>query len=226
MSTSFERTPFMSATAPSIARGRPKSIEKRRKIREAAIKLFLDRGFDGASMDEIAERAGVSKQTVYSHFNNKEDLFSACICEKCVSYELSNEFVDLTTPVDEMLRQIGHKFSRLLLSDDAVRVKRLLCASAEQSPQLSEIFYRAGPVHMIGMLTQYLAAQTERGELCIDEPRAAACQLLYMIHGEAHFCRMLNVSSGPDLNTVPRYVDSCVDMFLRAYRAQPAVGDG
>lgn len=215
---SFERSPLMpTATAPSITRGRPKSVEKRRKIREAAVKLFLDKGFDGASMDEIAEQAGVSKQTVYSHFNNKEELFSACICEKCVSYELSSEFVDLTTPVDEMLREIGHKFSRMLLSDDAVRVKRLLCASAEQSPQLSEIFYRAGPVHMIDMLTHYLASQASAGKLSIDDPRAAACQLLYMIHGEAHFCRMLNVASGPDLESVPRYVDSCVDMFLRAY---------
>ena len=211
----------MSAPANAAVRGRPKSSKKRKQIFKAAVDLFLENGFDGTSMDEVAVRAGVSKQTVYSHFKSKEDLFTHCICEKCVSYELSEEFLDMDVPVVEMLRNIGHKFSNLLLSEEAIRIKRLLCFSAEQSPQLGEMFYQAGPKHMIDLLTVYLQKQSELGRLSIPDFRTAACQFLYMIHGEAHFCELMNVSSRPDAKSIERYVDDCVDMFLRAHR--PAI---
>ena len=180
--------------------------------------LFLEKGFDGTSMDEIAERAGVSKQTVYSHFRSKEDLFSYCIAEKCVSYELSPEFLDLQRPVDEMLRVVGRKFTNLLHSDDAIHMKRLLCASAEQSPTLSRLYYEAGPRHMINLLTDYLRRQAGLGRLRLDNPRTAACQLLHMFLGETHLRRLLNLEQTVDRPAVEAYVDSCVDMFLRAYR--------
>ncbi|MDX1570737.1 MAG: TetR/AcrR family transcriptional regulator [Xanthomonadales bacterium] len=208
----------MSTANATATRGRPKSTAKKAQIFEAAVNLFLEKGFDGTSMDEIAERAEVSKQTVYSHFRSKEDLFSYCIAEKCVSYELSPEFLDLERPVDQMLRVVGRKFTDLLHSDDAIHMKRLLCASAEQSPVLSELYYEAGPKHMIDLLTDYLRRQAERGRLKLDDPRTAACQLLHMFLGETHLLRLLNLRQTVDQEAVNDYVDACVDMFLRAYR--------
>ncbi|MCC6595535.1 MAG: helix-turn-helix transcriptional regulator, partial [Rhodanobacteraceae bacterium] len=74
------------ATPPSTRScgpGRPKDLEKRAAILAAAKRLFLDHGFEGTSMDSIAAEAGVSKLTVYSHFRDKETLFTAAIRERC-----------------------------------------------------------------------------------------------------------------------------------------------
>ena len=73
------------ASAP-IRAGRPKSEAKAEAILGAAAELFLAQGFQGTSMDAVAKRAGVSKQTVYSHFANKEELFKACIGAKVAGY--------------------------------------------------------------------------------------------------------------------------------------------
>ncbi len=201
----------------TAVRGRPKSLEKKKRIFEVAIDLFLTNGFDNTSMDQIAEQAGVSKQTVYSHFRNKEELFSACVCEKCIAYELTSEFLDPDQPCSETLHKLGHRFNQLLLSPEAIGIKRALCATAEQQPKLSEMFFEAGPKNMISVLTNYLETQSKAGKLSIDDPWTAACQFLYMIHGEAQMRLLLNVPGQIDLKKVDCYVDSCVDVFLRAH---------
>ena len=202
-----------------VARGRPKSEEKKQQIFHAAVHLFLENGFDGTSMDQVAELAGVSKQTVYSHFSSKEELFSYCISHKCEGHGLGSESMDPAAPVEQTLRQTAHRFSELLLSDEAVRVKRICCANAENQPELSKLFFEAGPHRMMGMLTAYLADQASRGRLAIDDPPTAARQLLFMIHGEPQLRALMNVPGpGPSKADTERYVDACVDLFLNAYR--------
>lgn len=201
----------------TTVRGRPKSLEKKKRIFEAAVDLFLSNGFDNTSMDQIAEQAGVSKQTVYSHFKNKEELFSACVCEKCVAHQLTAEFLDRDRPCAQMLHELGHRFNQLLLSPEAIGVKRLLCATAEQQPRLSEVFFEAGPGNMIAVLADYLKDQSMRGRLKVEDPRMAACQFLYMIHGEAQMRLLLNVPGKLDRKKIDSYVDSCVRVFLRAH---------
>ena len=203
----------------TAVRGRPKSLEKKQRIFEAAVELFLKNGFDNTSMDQIAEMAGVSKQTVYSHFKNKEDLFSACVCEKCVAYELTSEFLDHEQPCEEVLHKLGHRINQLLMSPEAISVKRLLCTTAEQQPRLSEVFFEAGPKNMIAVLCEYLREQARLGRLKVEDPRVAACQFLYMIQGEANMRLLLNVPGEIDHKAVNCYVDSCVAVFLRAHKA-------
>ncbi|MDP5041225.1 MAG: TetR/AcrR family transcriptional regulator, partial [Paraglaciecola sp.] len=70
--------------------GRPKSVQKRKQILVAAGELFLEQGFSGCSMDMVAKHSAVSKQTVYSHFSNKEALFTAVINAKCKYYQLES----------------------------------------------------------------------------------------------------------------------------------------
>ncbi len=70
------------APAKAAGPGRPKDLGKRASILEAAKRLFLEQGYQGVSMDQIATAAGVSKLTVYSHFGDKETLFSDAIAAK------------------------------------------------------------------------------------------------------------------------------------------------
>ena len=201
----------------TATRGRPKSLEKKKRIFEVAVELFLKNGFENTSMDQIADQAGVSKQTVYSHFKNKEDLFSACVCEKCVAYELTSEFLDPDQACEVVLHKLGHRFNQLLMSPEAIGVKRILCATAEQQPRLSEVFFDAGPRNMIAVLTKYLQEQVKNERLKVDDPRVAACQFLYMIQGEANMRLLLNVPGKIEQKKVEDYVDSCVALFLRAH---------
>ncbi len=206
------------SAASETAKGRPKSEEKKQQIYRAATQLFLEKGYD-VSMDEVAERAGVSKQTVYSHFNNKEKLFCACVENRCVSYQMTDSFFQRDLSTREMLLEMAHQFNGLLLSDDAIRLKRLLCAQADHNPRLSELFHDSGPARLKASFQDYLDSQVRKGGLRIADTATAARQLLFMIQGDAHLHALLNVPGGPSPEETERYVEACVDTFLRAYGA-------
>ena len=201
----------------SSARGRPKSEEKRLLIFKAAETLFLQHGFDNVSMDMVAEQAGVSKQTVYSHFHNKEELYQAIISRKCIANQLSAEFMEEDRPCEAMLLEIGRRFSALLLSKPAIHVYRLSVAHAEQRPQMARLFYEAGPQHTISVVADYLARQHTKGTLQVPDPQLAASQLLYMLKGDAVMRAVLNIEKRPGEAEIDDYIRSCVTVFLRAY---------
>ena len=218
MTDTPEHSPKLADTAPlSSSRGRPKSEEKREQIFAAATELFPKLGFENVSMDMIAEHAGVSKQTVYSHFRNKDELYSTCISRKCLSYQLSAEFMDVSLPVGEMLQEIGRRFVSLLLSKEALQIYRISVGNAAQHPHLAELFYRAGPEPTCQAVTEYMQHQHERGVLSIPDARTAASQFLFMLKGEAVMRASLNIQPQPTAEQIEDYIKSCVVMFLRAY---------
>ncbi|MEM9533713.1 MAG: TetR/AcrR family transcriptional regulator [Pseudomonadota bacterium] len=208
----------MSSAGETIARGRPKSESKKEQIYTAASGLFLEHGYDGVSMDQVAIQAGVSKQTVYSHFDSKESLFSACIRNKCEAHQLTPAALDPALPVEQVLHRVVTLYDELFHSDEAIRLKRLLCGHADSNPRLAEIFYAAGPDMMKQTLEGYLQGQVDRGVLEIEDIPTAARQLLYMMQGEHLNRAMLNISGGPSEADNKKYLAACVDLFLRAYR--------
>lgn len=111
--------------------GRPKDPAKRRAILEAAKSLFLRNGYDGSSMDAIAAEAGVSKLTVYSHFTDKETLFSAAIKAKCEEQlpELLFELPD-NVPLESQLLEIARGFLALVNSRESVEMHRMMVSLA------------------------------------------------------------------------------------------------
>ena len=102
--------------------GRPKSEEKADAIRSAAIDLFMADGMDRTSMDAIAAAAGVSKQTVYSHFNSKDDLFRACVASKVETYGLSGSSLPADDGVDRFLSHIGQAYLTLISDPGVIRM--------------------------------------------------------------------------------------------------------
>jgi len=89
-----------SSSSYSPGRGRPKDVTKRNDILLAASDLFLQRGFHGTSMDALAEAAGVSKATVYSHFTDKNVLYQALIQSKVTDYQLDDLSPRLSWDID------------------------------------------------------------------------------------------------------------------------------
>lgn len=202
--------------AKSASRG--KSEEKAQQILDAAASLFIREGFENVSMEQIAREAGVAKQTVYSHYANKEALFTAAIECKCEEHQLHG--VDENRSVAQYLREFAQHFSDLITSREGVTMHRVCIAEAGRS-RVGELFWDAGPEHLHAILDAYLRKQVAAGQLNIDNIDFAAQHFLYMIKGKAHMRGMLGLPNEQALAELPAYLDSCVDVFMRAYGPAP-----
>jgi TetR/AcrR family transcriptional regulator, mexJK operon transcriptional repressor len=213
----------MSEASPSptnsATRTRSRSEEKRHRIMEAAADLFMEQGFDVTSMGAIAERAEVSKQTVYSHFGSKEKVFVASVENRCMMESLEPDFFCEQRPIANMLLELAHRFHRLLMSEGGVNIVRFCESNAVTHPQLSELFYNAGPANLQHMLESYLAQKVEAGELKIDNPHFAANQLIFMVNAESPMRRRLGIEVKQSEQEIDEYLKNCVDLFLKGYSA-------
>ncbi|WP_210558115.1 MULTISPECIES: TetR/AcrR family transcriptional regulator [unclassified Pseudomonas] len=199
--------------------GRPKDPAKRRAILDAAKTLFLSHGYANTSMDAVAAEAGVSKLTVYSHFNDKETLFSSAVMAKCEE-QLPPLFFELPAgiPVENVLLNIARGFHQLINSDESVNLHRLMMALGTQDPKLSQIFYDAGPERMVQGMERLLKRIDETGALSIDLPRNAAEHFFCLIKGAGNF-RLLYCCGEPlSEEASESHVQEVVGLFMRAYR--------
>ncbi len=196
---------------------RPSSAAKRDQILEAASALFVQKGFTDTSMEMVAQEAGVSKQTVYSHFGCKDELFMAAIQCKCQRYELADLCAATAGSLRERLMTIGCGFIRLLLSEEARQVHKTCIAQVDTQPEAAVLFYEAGPKVVIAALTEMLERENKVGSIRIDHPRHGAIQLLMMWQGEAKMRSELGIEPQLSETEIDAYIESCVDLFLRGY---------
>jgi AcrR family transcriptional regulator len=197
-------------------RGRPPSKKKRQMILDAATRLFTEQGYEGTSVDDIAQEAGVSKQTVYSHFGSKENLFGLAVADKCRSSGVDEDAIDMEQPPDTMLPRVARSFVELVKSREALRVYAICTNSVESHPRIAELFYVHGPLRTVDVLSAYLRRQVELGRLAIADTDAAAWQFFCMLKGEAHMRAQFGLVPSPEWEEAA-YIDSCVRMFLAAY---------
>lgn len=182
----------------------------------AAVDLFMQKGYEGTSVDEIAHAADVSKQTVYSHFDNKETLFVLAVASRCRQTGLNPGVIDYDAPPEEMLMEIGRRFVRMVTSSEAVRLNCVCIGSAETHPELARLIFEHGPAQTVVMIADYLAEQHRCRRLSIDNPEQAAWQLVCMLRAEAQMRAQFNLEGQPKSER-DAYIQSCVRMFLRAY---------
>lgn len=205
--------------AKACGPGRPKDLEKRAAILEAAKDLFLEHGFDGTSMDAIATRAGVSKLTVYSHFTDKECLFTEAVREKCIEQMPTALFdVDVSGSLRDQLIAIAQAFFSLVTSDASISLHRLLTTGAGGSTKLAQKFWEAGPQALQCAFSGFLEREVAAGQLQIADVRRAAEQFFCLIKGDLHarqLCGCANASF--DKAEVDAHLAATVDMFMSAY---------
>ena len=209
----------MASTHSLPRRGRPPDLRKRQDILQAATKLFLARGFVGASMEAIAAAAGVSKLTVYSHFEDKERLFQEIVRARCDAYNAPDGFeAKLSEPLERVLGEIGRNFLSLLLADEALRLNRVMVTESVRQPRMAELFYAAGPMRLVARLADYLRRLAQRGDLELDDPREAAEQFLSLVKGPIQYRALLNLQPRTSRAQAGAQVDAAVKTFLRAFR--------
>jgi TetR/AcrR family transcriptional repressor of mexJK operon len=208
----------MSAVVKNAGPGRPKDLEKRASILNVAKRLFTTQGFDGTSMDAIAAAAGVSKLTVYSHFQDKERLFAAaveCVCAEQMPAEIFT--ADLKGPIRKQLVTIAQAFFALITSDEAVAVHRTIVANARQSPKLAELFWEAGPKRTQRAFESFLREEVQGGTLEIADLHRAATQFFCLLKGELHARMEFGCCGKVTQQEIDDHISATVDFFLRAY---------
>jgi TetR/AcrR family transcriptional repressor of mexJK operon len=206
-----------SATASPRGRGRPRDESKRAAIIGAAQHLFIAQGFAGTSMEAIADRAGVSKLTVYNQFGSKQEMFAASLIAKCDEM-LAPLDLDAVSglPVRDALVAIGHTFLKLILSPAALAMFRLI--AEEPSPELTELFHRNAILRTNEQIAAVLASYARKGTLRFDDADQAAWDYLTLVKGRPHVCLQIGLPpmSRRDL---ARHVEHCADFALRAWGA-------
>lgn len=201
------------------SRGRPRSDAKNTAILEAASLLFMENGFDGTSMDEVARQAGVSKQTVYSHFANKEQLFSASIRGKIEEYFPDRALKEMQVhTLQDDLKAVCRTYCNLLVSEDAIAMFRVLTGAAAKNSNLAKIFWAAGPAEMLVKLIDFLQSWIDRGELKVKDPERAAMQLISLLKGSVHFKLSIGLIDSVTEEQLDAHVDECVSAFLKIHR--------
>lgn len=160
------------ATAPAASL----SIDaKAAKILDAAIDVFIERGYAETSMDHVAQTARVSKTTLYTRFPSKEALFAAAVQRKC---ELTGIFFDpeelIELPLEEALFRIARAMIDIHASPARARAEQILAAESTRFPDLIRIFIDAGPGKVDGALKTYFRQAVERGWIVTDDPDFAA----------------------------------------------------
>ncbi|HBX55599.1 TetR/AcrR family transcriptional regulator [Pseudomonas sp. UBA2684] len=203
---------------PPSGPGRPKDLAKRQAILDAAKTLFLRNGYDGSSMDAIAAEAGVSKLTVYSHFTDKETLFSAAVKAKCEE-QLPELFFELAdgVSIDSVLLNIGRGFHTLINSRESVELHRVMVTQGSQDPKLSRMFYEAGPQQLLSEMERLLSKADAAGQLCIADVHGAADQFFCLIKGGANFRLLIGCGEPLEGAAAEQHVQDVVAMFVRAY---------
>jgi TetR/AcrR family transcriptional regulator, mexJK operon transcriptional repressor len=209
------------ATAPQGEDER-RSARKRRAILEAAATVFLRNGYLGTSMDEIAALAGVSKQTVYKHFADKERLFSEIVTATVDEIADPNydEVLNLrdTGDVERDLRDFARRQLRAVMEPRLLQLRRLVIGEAGRFPQLGRLFYERGPGRTIDALATMFERLASRGALDLDDPRIAAAHFNWLVMSIPLNQAML---LGEDRPATPaqlrRYADAGARAFLAAY---------
>ncbi|MGA9334223.1 MAG: TetR/AcrR family transcriptional regulator [Rudaea sp.] len=206
------------ASAKSCGPGRPKDMEKRAAILDAAKQLFIGQGFDNTSMDAIANAAGVSKLTVYSHFHDKETLFTEAVRSKCEEQLPAEIFMpDLKGPIRNQLLTIARAFFSLITSDDALAMHRTIVSNGQQSPKLAQLFWEAGPARVQEAFSAFLRDEVAAHQLDVPDVHRAATQFFCLLKGECHARMEFGCCDDLCEREIDEHLEATVELFLRAY---------
>jgi AcrR family transcriptional regulator len=194
---------------------------KRRQIVDGARAVFLSRGFDAASMGEIAKAAGVSKGTLYVYFENKEELFEAIVHQQCdLQAETLFDLDADNNDVEAVLTRLGAKFVPFLCQPEKASALRTVIAIADRMPEIGKKFYESGPARGIGILAAYIQRQVDAGVLAVDDCELAAAQFLDMCQSTMFKPVLFNFAPAPSPERIEHVVKGAVRTFLAAYRAR------
>lgn len=196
---------------------RVKSEARRNGIVEAAMAVFLEKGFEAASMSDIAARAGGSKATLYSYFASKEELYVEVMDGRC-SALFERAFGSLVFDGDlrSTLLAFACSLYAVLLTPDMLAVRRNILAQAGRT-DIGRLFYQRGPEQGLRRLADFIGQQMTAGRLRRADPWATTLQLMALLDSDLTLRALLGVETLDDPAALERHLACGLDVFLRAY---------
>ena len=213
---------MVAASHPPLQLIGDEDSSKRRQILDGAKKVFMDLGFDGASMGEIARSAGVSKGTLYVYFADKNRLFEAIVEEEMLEQQKVAFNFEPERDVATTLREFGQAYIELLCRPAGGSAIRTVMAIAERMPDVGRRYYEQVLEKTIGRFASYLEPHVTAGELAVDDCELAASQFMLTCQASLFLPFIFQAAPPPSAERIAQVVESATRMFLAAYRAKPA----
>jgi AcrR family transcriptional regulator len=193
---------------------------KRRQILAGAGKVFMDLGFDGASMGEIARAAGVSKGTLYVYFADKNRLFEAIVEQEMLDQKKVNFNFDPERDVATTLREFGQAYIQLLCRPGGGSAIRTVMSIAERMPDVGRRYYEHVLENTINRIAAYLEARVKRGDVAMSDCQLAASQFMMMCQASLFLPFIFQAAPPPSTARIAQVVESATQMFLAGYRVK------
>jgi TetR/AcrR family transcriptional regulator, mexJK operon transcriptional repressor len=202
--------------------GRPTQAEAARRhgvLLEIAARLFLERGIDSVSMEEIAKQAEVAKRFIYARYGGKSELFVAAVehwfadrLETLHAFELPQQ------RGEKGLLQFGRKLLELALQPDALALHRLFVIAAPRFPELAKLFVERNSHRIVGEIVRMLTVYADRGEIEFPHPQMLAEQFFISIVGIPQRLALLGLRETP--MEEQRRLRAAILLFLDGCRAR------
>ncbi len=207
----------LEALEPEAA-GRNDGGAKRSQIMDGARSVFLSAGFDGASMNDVARAAGVSKGTLYAYFNSKDELFEAIIRgEYAQAAERVCVFKRDCGDVRAVLTDFGVRLVERMTEPGTVALARVVVAAVEKFPKIGRTFYESGPLYGATRLAGELSKLEAAGALHVPDPERAAWQFVDLCQSYVYKRLLFGVVESVSREDIEASVKAGVDVFLKAY---------
>src|SRR5271168_1470979 len=191
---------------------------KRRQILDGARAVFMDLGFDGASMGVIARAAGVSKGTLYVYFADKNRLFEAIVEQEALEKgEIAFNF-DPARDVTTTLRDFGEAYLAMICRPGGGSAIRTVMAIAERMPEVGRRYYENVLEQTINRLAGYLDTRVKLNELAIEDTQLAASQFLLMCQASLFLPFIFQAAPAPSAGRIAEVIGSATRMFMAAYQ--------
>ncbi|WP_183930685.1 TetR/AcrR family transcriptional regulator [Rhizobium mongolense] len=206
-------------------RGRPVNEALGQTIVDAASELFSELGFQATTLDKVAQRAKISKLSIYSHFENKEALFGAAFTARCHQFLPQALFEGVGGSAEDQLMAAGSSLLRTLLRSDVRNVEAMVMAATPNQKSLSKVHYEAGPAHIIAQIEALLRQLHAKAVLNVPDPLRSARLFAALFKG----CDLLIIARfdqarAEDDDEIESYCRSAVAMFIAAHSGNDHAG--
>ena len=195
------------------------------RLLDVATSLFMERGFDGTSIDAVAEAAGVSKPTVYARYRDKRDLFVAVLrgrIRRWLAPVSAAAEAEATETSAKSIKTTLHELSRHMvaytLAPEAGALQRILSAQAVQFPELAKLANEEGWLRAVRGVASILRQSAARGHIKVDDPELAADLFLNLVLGHCKRQTLYGIAADPKIEE--RHRKAAVEFFLSGVRAK------
>ena len=194
---------------------------KEASILTAALKIFAQSGYSGASMEAIAAEAGITKPTLYQYFDSKERLFTAMMAQKRDDMLLAFEH-PLPGNLVAQLHGFAWAYAGTVMRPDMLALARLIIGEVQRFPEVGRAYQASGPDRVLAGMMHYLTTQRDAGRLSFDDAELAAQDLWGLILSAPRTQALYLPDAPPTAADLARYIHNGLKIFLRAYSTNPA----